>query len=200
MITYRIKGITDDVTTCECCGRRNLKRTVALAYVDADNLEGGVSYYGTGCAATFMGCTRGQMRTDIKNALLKEEIDRCNAADRARTILRVFEPVENASLQERRKAYRGASLIPQDTPFVTVGHAIARMLIEARTTLGHMTPAQAAEATARIAGLERAHTRAMEKLGSLLLVADEIKGDASAYGLVQEQIREASAAVARACA
>lgn len=49
---FAIKGITDDVTTCECCGRRGLRRTVALMPLAADGAEDGeVTYYGTSCAA-----------------------------------------------------------------------------------------------------------------------------------------------------
>jgi hypothetical protein len=38
-------GVSDDVTTCECCGRTNLRRTVALAFA------GETRRYGTACAA-----------------------------------------------------------------------------------------------------------------------------------------------------
>lgn len=43
--TYRILGINDDVTTCECCGKSNLKCTVVLT-----NGEGEV-HFGRDCAA-----------------------------------------------------------------------------------------------------------------------------------------------------
>lgn len=36
---------TADVTTCDCCGRDGLKRTVKIA------VDGKVRYFGTGCAA-----------------------------------------------------------------------------------------------------------------------------------------------------
>ena len=38
-------GVSDDVTTCECCGRNNLRRTVAIAFA------GETRRYGTACAA-----------------------------------------------------------------------------------------------------------------------------------------------------
>ena len=45
MTTIKVLGITDERTTCDCCGKSNLKRTVAL------ELENGtISYYGTTCA------------------------------------------------------------------------------------------------------------------------------------------------------
>lgn len=45
MTTVKVLGITDERTTCDCCGKSNLKRTVAL------ELENGQTvYYGTTCA------------------------------------------------------------------------------------------------------------------------------------------------------
>lgn len=44
--TFKILGINDDVTTCECCGKVNLKKTVVLSM----NGEGEV-HYGVNCAA-----------------------------------------------------------------------------------------------------------------------------------------------------
>lgn len=43
---FKLLGIVDEVTTCDCCGKKNLARTVAL------ETEGGdVVYYGTTCAS-----------------------------------------------------------------------------------------------------------------------------------------------------
>lgn len=42
----KILGINDEVTTCECCGRTNLKRTVIL---ESETI--GIVRYGTDCAA-----------------------------------------------------------------------------------------------------------------------------------------------------
>ena len=39
-------GTTDDVTTCDCCGRTELKSTVALSIDESDAV-----YYGVTCAA-----------------------------------------------------------------------------------------------------------------------------------------------------
>jgi hypothetical protein len=41
----KILGINDDVTTCECCGKSNLKKTVVLNITDA------IVHYGVNCAA-----------------------------------------------------------------------------------------------------------------------------------------------------
>lgn len=42
----KILGINDDVTTCECCGRTNLKATVVL-----ETEHGDIRHYGRDCAA-----------------------------------------------------------------------------------------------------------------------------------------------------
>jgi hypothetical protein len=42
---FKILGISDDVTVCGCCGKSNLKKTVALDH------DGAVVHYGTDCAA-----------------------------------------------------------------------------------------------------------------------------------------------------
>ena len=48
---YKILGITDEVTTCERCGRDDLKRTVRLGVLDLDgNVEDAV-HFGCDCAA-----------------------------------------------------------------------------------------------------------------------------------------------------
>jgi hypothetical protein len=39
-----VLGTTGDITTCECCGKSELKKTVAL------EVDGEVQYYGTTCA------------------------------------------------------------------------------------------------------------------------------------------------------
>lgn len=52
---YRVLGINDDVCTCECCGKHNLKCTVALSVLDVDgNDSGEIVRYGRDCAALAM--------------------------------------------------------------------------------------------------------------------------------------------------
>lgn len=61
---FRVQGITDEATTCECCGREGLKRTVRLIELDADGNDLDAVYYGTSCAATAARTTS----TRIRNA------------------------------------------------------------------------------------------------------------------------------------
>ena len=53
--------LDDSVNTCECCGRTELKATVAML-LDC----GGLVHYGQICAARNTGKTRKQVTTEIK--------------------------------------------------------------------------------------------------------------------------------------
>jgi hypothetical protein len=59
----KILGINNEVTTCECCGRTNLKRTVVLA---SDN---GQVHYGTECAAKALRCDAKTVTNGIRTAV-----------------------------------------------------------------------------------------------------------------------------------
>lgn len=56
----KMLGINDDVTTCECCGKTNLKCTVVLT-----NGEGEV-HYGRDCAARALAGKFGRPKTAAK--------------------------------------------------------------------------------------------------------------------------------------
>lgn len=43
---YKLIEVSDEVTTCECCGKRNLKRTAVLRDED-----GNIVHFGSDCAA-----------------------------------------------------------------------------------------------------------------------------------------------------
>lgn len=57
----RALGIEEAVTTCDCCGKANLKFTVAMELDDGD-----VVYYGSTCAGRNTGKTRPQINGEIK--------------------------------------------------------------------------------------------------------------------------------------
>jgi hypothetical protein len=48
---YRMVGTTDDVTTCDQCGKQELRGTVVLEWLDTDGQPEGVAYFGSTCAA-----------------------------------------------------------------------------------------------------------------------------------------------------
>ena len=55
--------ITDEVTTCDCCGKAGLKRTV-LMRLDDDSLVN----FGTTCAARNTGKTSQQVTKEVRHA------------------------------------------------------------------------------------------------------------------------------------
>jgi len=52
-MSIKLVGITDEVTTCDHCGKTNLKKTFAC--IDDVKLDGEVYYYGSDCYARLMG-------------------------------------------------------------------------------------------------------------------------------------------------
>lgn len=61
--TARFLGSTDDVTSCDCCGRTDLKSTVALSF------DGDVTvYYGVVCAAKALGRDPKYVRQETRKA------------------------------------------------------------------------------------------------------------------------------------
>lgn len=61
--TVKFLGNTDDVTTCECCGRSDLKSTVALSIDESDAV-----YYGVTCAARALGRPANEIRVEARKA------------------------------------------------------------------------------------------------------------------------------------
>ena len=61
---YRIEGTTDEVTSCDCCGRTRLKHTVALLDTDTDQ----VRYMGVTCAAHALKIPSADVKTQAKQA------------------------------------------------------------------------------------------------------------------------------------
>ncbi|WP_413808155.1 hypothetical protein [Streptomyces sp. OE57] len=74
---FKIMGTTADVTSCDCCNRRGLRKTVALQPLDRDgNADGEVTYYGTGCAATALAISSYAVRRAARAADLQATIER----------------------------------------------------------------------------------------------------------------------------
>lgn len=81
---FKVLGTTDDVTSCEHCGRVDLKGTIRLGILDADGNVEDVTYFGAVCGARAAGWTT----KDIRKA--------ASAADRA--------AVETARVERERLA------------------------------------------------------------------------------------------------
>jgi hypothetical protein len=69
MQAFKLIGISDE-TTCECCGKENLKLTVVLDRLDAEGNGMEFVKFGRDCAARAlkMRCTAGRMETLARNA------------------------------------------------------------------------------------------------------------------------------------
>jgi hypothetical protein len=66
---FRVLGTTDDFTTCELCGREELKGTVVLQPLDADgNPDGDPVYFGSSCGAKAAGWTTREVVSAAKRA------------------------------------------------------------------------------------------------------------------------------------
>jgi hypothetical protein len=68
--THRNLGFTEEVTSCDCCGRVDLKGTYAIE----DLLNGGIIYLGCVCAAHQMNWSKKEFTTRYK-AEEKEQSD-----------------------------------------------------------------------------------------------------------------------------
>jgi hypothetical protein len=64
----KLLGICEEITVCDCCGKRNLKLTVAL------EISGEVVHYGRDCAGAAL-----YGRKDRKNGILAEQRARARA-------------------------------------------------------------------------------------------------------------------------
>lgn len=74
-------GICDDVSTCDCCGRKDLKRVVAF------ETGHGVVHYGTTCASRAFGF-------DVEKAIRVQQAKAADAEQRLR------EQAHRAAMQE----------------------------------------------------------------------------------------------------
>jgi hypothetical protein len=68
MTTYTIKGTTQDYTTCDCCGRDNLKKTVILIpHSNGESHSDAEVYFGVDCAARALGKSESGTRNKAEN-------------------------------------------------------------------------------------------------------------------------------------
>ncbi|MFE2710267.1 hypothetical protein ACFXI6_18235 [Streptomyces mirabilis] len=135
---WTIKGIVDDYDECGCCGRRGLKRTVALMPLDADGNEDGtaedVVYYGTSCAARALGWRQATVTLTAHAA--QAERDQRDAY--ARRMLSIYAPVEFAPVRDKARVYYGRNQPQRDTG-VKATEEVAKLLAGARATLADTT-------------------------------------------------------------
>jgi hypothetical protein len=116
---YRVKGTTDDVTECELCGKEELKGTVMLVPLDAEgNEDGGVSYFGTSCAAKAAGWTVRDIKAGIKRAADEERVRKQTERDAVSAAEREFLRnwyLEHHGTSDLHEAAKRAGLSPVRT-------------------------------------------------------------------------------------
>lgn len=64
---FQVLGTTDEVTTCDCCGREDLKGTIVLKYMTEED-AGKVVYFGSTCGARAAGWTTKELHAKAKDA------------------------------------------------------------------------------------------------------------------------------------
>lgn len=68
-LRFTFLGVTASVTTCDCCGRPNLAKTIALR----ENESGEVVYYGAVCGAKAIGWGVKEFNAAAKHAQVEAE-------------------------------------------------------------------------------------------------------------------------------
>jgi hypothetical protein len=101
--TYTIRGTTDDVTTCQVCGKPELRGTVILGILDADGNTEDILYAGTTCAAKKIGGTTGPK---VGKSAAAANYRRQQAVDLARQQLSWWEPIEDDRAAIRELYFR----------------------------------------------------------------------------------------------
>ena len=67
MKAYKMIGITDEVTSCDCCGRTDLKRTIVLERQE----DGVIVYFGSQCGARATGWATKEFTKAAKDAQIE---------------------------------------------------------------------------------------------------------------------------------
>jgi hypothetical protein len=107
MTSYRVRGTTDDVTTCQQCGKPELKGTVILDILDEDGNTEDVIYAGTTCAAKMAG---GRVAgAKIRQQATAADYRRGEIVRTAQEILAYYAPFEAASPLALGDAYAKAN-------------------------------------------------------------------------------------------
>jgi hypothetical protein len=106
MTAYRILGTNDEVTTCECCGRNGLKKTVVLTDSERE------VRFGTECAARAMKVAKRDVEAGVKTATADAARARREQINREEEVygewlMKTYG--DNRSTLERRRAWRAAA-------------------------------------------------------------------------------------------
>ncbi len=106
--SYRYSGTTDELTTCEECGRSDLRSTVILAVV-VDGHDDGVIYVGSSCAAKFLSRKTGRTVTAAEVRQGLRDAERARQAEEQRRL----EAEEREGIARRDEVLRSWGLDPR---------------------------------------------------------------------------------------
>lgn len=106
----RAVGITDEITTCELCGKTGLASTVIIEFTDADANGDGEAYLGSDCAARAVaGRTDRKLAAKISREALAADTRRASAVANSRRFFDYYQPFitrqENPQAREDRGCY-----------------------------------------------------------------------------------------------
>ena len=124
---YRVRGTTDDVTTCQICGKPELRGTVILDILDEDGNTEDTTYAGTTCAAKLTGSKA--TGAQIRQQAIAADYRRAESVRFARERLGWWEPIEN-DRATIRELYFTAN--PSARGNVNAPQRVAEILAEAR--------------------------------------------------------------------
>jgi hypothetical protein len=93
--------LDDTITTCECCGRTELKATVAMQLSD-----GGILHYGRTCAARNSGKNQKQIKTEIYAEQTRQENRRRKMQSNAEALAAYLaDDLNHTGLEVQRRNY-----------------------------------------------------------------------------------------------
>jgi ribosome-binding protein aMBF1 (putative translation factor) len=102
---FKILGINDEQTACECCGRTGLKKTVVLTDGERE------VRYGTECAARAMKVSKREVESGVKAATVaasRTRQEQINREEEGYTEWLLKTYGDQRSTLERRRAWRVA--------------------------------------------------------------------------------------------
>jgi len=65
---YRVLGSTEEITTCDCCGKSNLKKTVIMGVLNTEGEVESECYFGVVCASRNAGRKAKEIRREMIEA------------------------------------------------------------------------------------------------------------------------------------
>ena len=90
---YRAVGTSDDVTTCELCGREGLASTVVIEFTDENGEGEGEAFLGSDCAARKLaGRADRKLAVRITREAKGADLKRAGAVEFSRKHLAYYEP------------------------------------------------------------------------------------------------------------